>query len=560
MANYEALLEQKLFDNSNDHMVYADPDQIRITYERARAICRESGMTVEDCVELRPKFWDFHRNFITTVDTATATILTIHWNLAMGTIGAHASHRPDLLPILEQLKNFDAVGEYILTEIDHGLDARNIETTATLQSDGSYDLHTPHPRAAKVMPPSTPWAGIPRIAIVFARLKIDGSDRGVKPFIVKLSEATQLCQGVASRLLPKRSGARAIDHAITTFNHVRLNADALLGPPSLGQSRRRDFLQQISRLPVGGLALSLTYIPLLKKSAFIAGTWSIQRTVTTKDDGQQTSVINFSTQHRPVLLGLVQAEVFDTFADYAIDILRTQSFSDDIRHGVAVCFKATVHPEGQRTVNELADRLGWNGVFSFNRVIELAQFSRGNGIAEGEILVICIKLVSEVLLGRYELPGPTMPDSPLARHEYGVWQEARHMASSFTNSAHRGKDFNTHILPRCRKMIEATGHRMAYEAAVASGRVEPEALALFESHCIMSDPSWYCEYDGKTRQQLFSSDAEITQALLPQLSIMLGRTKARPWTNVPILSKQSWETFVHKLPSFSAPHGPHAKI
>lgn len=296
-----------------------------------------------------------------------------------------------MLPILEQLLKFDAVGEYILTEIDHGLDARNLETTATLQSDGSFDLHTPHKGAAKVMPPSTPWAGVPRIAIVFARLIVVGADCGVKPFIVKLSEANHLCKGITSQLLPKRSGARGIDHAITTFDHVRLESGALLGPPTLAKSRREDFLKQIFRIPVGTLALSLANMPILKQSAFIAGTWSLQRTVTTNAEGQQTPVISFSTQHRPILLGLVQAEVFNAFADYAIDVFRTTSLNDEVRHGVAACFKATVNAETQRTVNELVDRLGWNGVFAFNRLIELAQAMRGNGIAEGEVTVICIR-------------------------------------------------------------------------------------------------------------------------------------------------------------------------
>lgn len=37
----------------------------------------------------------------------------------------------------------------MLTEIAHGLDAKNLETTVTLQSDGSFILHTPRPEASK---------------------------------------------------------------------------------------------------------------------------------------------------------------------------------------------------------------------------------------------------------------------------------------------------------------------------------------------------------------------------------------------------------------------------
>jgi hypothetical protein len=37
----------------------------------------------------------------------------------------------------------------MLTELGHGLDARNLETTATLLPNGKIDLHTPNPNAAK---------------------------------------------------------------------------------------------------------------------------------------------------------------------------------------------------------------------------------------------------------------------------------------------------------------------------------------------------------------------------------------------------------------------------
>lgn len=37
----------------------------------------------------------------------------------------------------------------MLTELGHGLDARNLETTATLLPNDGFELHTPSPNAAK---------------------------------------------------------------------------------------------------------------------------------------------------------------------------------------------------------------------------------------------------------------------------------------------------------------------------------------------------------------------------------------------------------------------------
>jgi hypothetical protein len=41
----------------------------------------------------------------------------------------------------------------MLTELGHGLDARNLQTVATLLPDGGFDLHTPTPDAAKYVRP-----------------------------------------------------------------------------------------------------------------------------------------------------------------------------------------------------------------------------------------------------------------------------------------------------------------------------------------------------------------------------------------------------------------------
>lgn len=46
-------------------------------------------------------------------------------------------------------KHFVSRAQFMLTELDHGLDVRNLETTATLLPNGEFDLHTPHPGAAK---------------------------------------------------------------------------------------------------------------------------------------------------------------------------------------------------------------------------------------------------------------------------------------------------------------------------------------------------------------------------------------------------------------------------
>lgn len=85
---------------------------------------------------------------ICCLDIAMFTIIAAHVGLTIGTLSRHLKKRPDLRRLVERLLRFETVGIYLLTERGHGLDAFNIETTATKTPDG-YILHTPREEAAK---------------------------------------------------------------------------------------------------------------------------------------------------------------------------------------------------------------------------------------------------------------------------------------------------------------------------------------------------------------------------------------------------------------------------
>ena len=85
---------------------------------------------------------------ILCLDLAMFTILAAHVSLAIGTLSRYLQSRPDLNILVDRLLRFDTVGLYLLTERGHGLDAFNIETTAT-KTDSGFILHTPREEAAK---------------------------------------------------------------------------------------------------------------------------------------------------------------------------------------------------------------------------------------------------------------------------------------------------------------------------------------------------------------------------------------------------------------------------
>jgi len=325
------------------------------------------------------------------VNTAATIVVSIHWNLCMGTIAPHAEKQPHLLPLLQQLAEFQLCGEFMLTEVGHGLDARNIETTATLSPDGThFDLHTPSAAAAKSMPPATPLGGVPKVAVVFAQIVVDGKQQGVRGFVVHLTNGPSMCEGVTATLLPQRPGSRPIDHAVTSFNHVKVDRDCLLGDIEQTESDRQSFFDQIHRVSVGGLALSLCNVPALKACAYLAATFSQQRMVISPSTRAPVPIMSFPTQYGPIISTMAQAAVMETMGHFAISAFMTPKLPEPLRHAIVCVFKATVTQATQRHLIELTDRCGWRGLFAFNRISEMQLALKGNSIAEGDVLVLCI--------------------------------------------------------------------------------------------------------------------------------------------------------------------------
>lgn len=287
--------------------------------------------------------------------------------------------------------NFEICGKFLLTEVGRGLDARNIETTATLSRDGkSFDFHTPSPAAAKSMPPTTPLGGVPKVGVVFAQLVINGEKQGVRAFVVHLTDGSRMCRGVSSRLLPQRPGIRPLDYAITTFDHVTLDRNCLLGELDKEGDKRSSFFEEIHRVSVGSLAISLANIPALKAASYLAYMFSRRRLVTDPTSKLPVAILSFPTQYGPIVSAAAHAAVMESAGRVSIGVFQTPGVPDILRAALTCIFKATITYSTQRYLNELTDRCGWRGLYTHSRISEIQLSLKGNSIAEGDVLVLCI--------------------------------------------------------------------------------------------------------------------------------------------------------------------------
>ncbi|KAJ7347090.1 acyl-CoA dehydrogenase NM domain-like protein [Mycena albidolilacea] len=549
------LAQSHLFTRATYDFTLTKDQRQEVTHERAKAIALSFNLTVEDILTCSEKFWNATLHPINVIDGAAAALWTIHVNLACGTLTQYAGSRPEIRELCRQILAFEMTAHYMLTEVGHGLDSQNIETTAELLPDGNFEIHTPNRRAAKFMPASIIAGGVPRIAVLMAQLIVRGQRCGIRPFVVPLNDGKIMHPGVSCRVLPDRSGTRPIGHAITTFTRVKIPATAFIGDLDSTLPPRIQFLASIWRLGVGSATMAALCIPALRVCAHIATQYAKRRTVS-DSQGNVVPIITFRTTQVPILRALSEAAVTEALYKEIRPYFSAEDTSDlpnvlAIRNALAGVMKTITVYHFRESSISLTDRLGAQGLFSENQLVALEMEIRGMTIAEGDVTVLCIRLASELLLGRYSLPAPRYPDSLLAQHEKAIFAEMRELLAGMNNK-HRSEEFNRLLLPRSKAFIVTIGQRMAYEAAV-DARVDPVLVSLYEASAIIQDLSWYVE-SGKVRRKdaLAAEDVALTAAFA-KLDEFLEQADCGPCVHAPVISQESWEKYVSNLTLLERP-------
>lgn len=171
--------------------------------------------------------------------------------------------------------------------------------------------------------------------------------------------------------------------------------------------------------------------------------------------------------------------------------------------------------------------------------------NRGMAIAEGDILVVCIRVFSELLLERYTLPEPSHSGSLLSKHYVGLLSRCSDMMAEFPEG-HRDPRFGTLILPQCEPALLALGHALAYSVAVDAKVPEP-LLDLFELAIVKQDPVWYAQHAGLSEEARMEKEDRAVKQALPHLKEYVDAMDVRKYVMAPIVSDSAWKEWTEQL-------------
>jgi acyl-CoA oxidase len=356
-------------------------------------------------------------------DGTLVSLLTIHYNLCLGTISALGNDSEYVGRLHQSLQNGDAVGVYLATEIAYGNNVAAMETQAEYLPDREeFLLHSPHPGAYKFMP-NTQLTVLPKVAVVMARLKVAGKDYGVVPFLLPLHENNAPCKGVRISALGEKPGF-ALDNAITSFHEVLLPFDALLSGDILSLSRdgsvtlhddspRNRFLMAMSRVQTGKLCMAKMSLSMAKATLHITARYG-QKRMTFSDHGP-VPIISYNS--------FADRLAFDTAAVIMLSLwtesLAKRLFSEALRFTNKIpealkdelaIAKAQVSWRMREVLVTCREMCGAQGLFSHNKIADYYTVNNGVITAEGDNLVIMLKAGRDYLM-RTPL-APAQPDDP----------------------------------------------------------------------------------------------------------------------------------------------------
>lgn len=491
------ILQTPLFD-SHDNLSWLE--RAGLSYRRFQVLNNRLNITQDDVLNYSPKLRALHE-WVGSIDGTLMTIMSIHYNLCMGTILRLGQKTPHINQILEELESLKSFGVYLGTELGYGNNLFNLQTTAYYDPiDRTFKLTTQSTEAKKFMP-NTGHPKIPKIAVVFARLISLDKDCGIFPFIVRIRyQDGELCSGVHVTLLGEKPGYH-LDNAITSFSEVILPKEfALLGSENFLdddgtfrsniKSKRARFLGAIDAVQAG----KLSFTGAITTGAFvgckIAYNYSLQKR--TFAPGQEdVPLLVYNNQKRDIYTALAKAQAIQSIYDAALKIYAIDPISrrdEKTKYcNLAKYFSSSV---GQTVFIKLRERIGAHGMFCNNRIIEYLNYVFGIVSAEGDNQILQLKVAKDLLLSqtwsRKMITAPFRLRKSLMNIDVCyklIWYREKKLCRDIKTSFLVGKlkkkktfeIWNSEV-NRCLELGEVHAHRLVYKE-MRKSRSAPQGIS-----------------------------------------------------------------------------------
>ncbi len=243
--------------------------------------------------------------------------LTIKFGVQYGLFGGSVlnlgteKHHKD---ILFECNTMKLPGCFAMTEIGHGSNVRQIETTATYDHQSrTFTIHSPTWSSGKIYIGNSARDG--EMATVFAQLNVNGENKGVHAFLVPIRDPQKnLLPGIHIDDNGQKIGLNGVDNGMIWFDNVTIPKDALLdrfasiddkgkwSSPIENDAER--FFTMLGTLVGGRMSIAGTAVKAAQKALAIAVIYAHRRRQFGRGNRPETHIINYPSHQKRLGSGL----------------------------------------------------------------------------------------------------------------------------------------------------------------------------------------------------------------------------------------------------------------
>ena len=247
-----------------------------------------------------------------------------------------AAHHQHYLPAVS---NLALPGAFAMTELGHGSNVRDLETTAHYDpTTEEFIIHTPTESARKEYIGNAARHG--QLATVFAQLAINGEEYGVHAFLVPIRTADGApMPDVRIEDNGDKLGLNGVDNGRLWFDQVRVPRTALLNrfadvtpegeyqSPITGEAKR--FFTMIGTLVAGRIGIATSALSAAKSGLTIAIRYAAQRRQFGNPDQPETLLLDYQTHQRRLLPLVANAYALDFALKYLVQRFVARTADDE---------------------------------------------------------------------------------------------------------------------------------------------------------------------------------------------------------------------------------------
>lgn len=319
------------------------------------------------------------------------------------------THHQHYLPAVGDLS---LPGSFAMTELGHGSNVRDLETTAHYDpTTEEFIIHTPTASARKEYIGNAARHG--QLATVFAQLIINDTAYGVHAFLVPMRTADGVpLPGVRIEDNGDKMGLNGVDNGRLWFDQVRIPRTALLNrfaevtpegeyqSPIASEAKR--FFTMIGTLVAGRIGVATSALSAAKSGLTIAIRYAAQRRQFGNPDEPEILLLDYQTHQRRLLPLVADAYALDFALKYLVQRFVTRT-DDDLREveTLAAGLKAFSTWNTTRTLQIGREACGAQGYMAVNRFAALKADTDIFTTFEGDNTVL-MQLVAKSCLATFK--------------------------------------------------------------------------------------------------------------------------------------------------------------